>query len=86
MQIDGKHGGGGDGRRLGSGTGERRGAGRRRAKVAVFDVNAEKGEEVARAIGGVFCNVDITSEESVVAGSRRRAPRMGRSGSRSTAR
>jgi NAD(P)-dependent dehydrogenase (short-subunit alcohol dehydrogenase family) len=38
------------------------------AKVAVFDVNAEKGEEVARAIGGVFCNVDITSEESVVAG------------------
>jgi NAD(P)-dependent dehydrogenase (short-subunit alcohol dehydrogenase family) len=38
------------------------------AKVAVFDVNAEKGEEVARAIGGVFCNVDITSEDSVVAG------------------
>ena len=38
------------------------------AKVAVFDVNADKGEEVARAIGGVFCNVDITSEESVVAG------------------
>jgi len=38
------------------------------AKVAVFDVNAEQGEEVARAIGGVFCNVDITSEESVVAG------------------
>jgi NAD(P)-dependent dehydrogenase (short-subunit alcohol dehydrogenase family) len=38
------------------------------AKVAVFDVNAEKGEEVARTIGGVFCNVDITSEESVVAG------------------
>ena len=38
------------------------------AKVAVFDVNADKGEEVARAIGGVFCHVDITSEESVVAG------------------
>jgi len=38
------------------------------AKVAVFDVNAEKGEEVARAIGGVFCNVDITSEDAVVAG------------------
>ena len=38
------------------------------AKVAVFDVNPEKGEDVARAIGGVFCNVDITSEESVVAG------------------
>lgn len=38
------------------------------AKVAIFDVNTEKGEEVARAIGGLFCHVDITSEESVVAG------------------
>jgi NAD(P)-dependent dehydrogenase (short-subunit alcohol dehydrogenase family) len=37
-------------------------------KVAIFDVNAEKGEEAARAIGGLFCLVDITSEESVVAG------------------
>ena len=38
------------------------------AKVAIFDVNTEKGEEVARAIGGLFCHVDITSEESVIAG------------------
>jgi NAD(P)-dependent dehydrogenase (short-subunit alcohol dehydrogenase family) len=38
------------------------------AKVAVFDVNAEQGEAVAKAIGGVFCHVDITSEESVVTG------------------
>ena len=38
------------------------------AKVAVFDVNAEQGEAVARAIGAVFCHVDITSEESVVTG------------------
>ena len=38
------------------------------AKVAIFDINQELGEEVAGAIGGVFCNVDITSEESVVAG------------------
>ena len=37
-------------------------------KVAIFDVNEEKGAEVARAIGGLFCKVDITSEESVVAG------------------
>ncbi|MGH6786909.1 MAG: SDR family NAD(P)-dependent oxidoreductase, partial [Novosphingobium sp.] len=37
-------------------------------KVAIFDVQAEKGEEVASAIGGLFCNVDITSEDSVVAG------------------
>ncbi len=38
------------------------------AKVAIFDVNSEKGEEVAASIGGLFCHVDITSEESVVAG------------------
>lgn len=37
-------------------------------KVAIFDVNAEKGEAIAQAIGGVFCNVDVTSEESVLAG------------------
>ena len=37
-------------------------------KVAVFDVNAEKGEEVAKAIGGLFCKVDITDEQSVIEG------------------
>ncbi|MCB2057952.1 MAG: SDR family oxidoreductase [Novosphingobium sp.] len=37
-------------------------------KVAIFDVNTDKGEAVASAIGGLFCKVDITSEESVVAG------------------
>lgn len=37
-------------------------------KVAIFDVNREAGEEHARAIGGTFHHVDITEEESVVAG------------------
>jgi NAD(P)-dependent dehydrogenase (short-subunit alcohol dehydrogenase family) len=37
-------------------------------KVAIFDINEELGEEVAGAIGGVFCKVDIMSEDSVVAG------------------
>jgi NAD(P)-dependent dehydrogenase (short-subunit alcohol dehydrogenase family) len=37
-------------------------------KVALFDVNAERGEEVAREIGGVFCPVDVTSDGSVDAG------------------
>ena len=37
-------------------------------KVAIFDMNAEKGEAIAREIGGVFCLVNVTSEESVVAG------------------
>lgn len=37
-------------------------------KVAVFDLNEEAGEVIAQAIGGVFCKVDIMSEDSVVAG------------------
>ena len=37
-------------------------------KVAIFDVNEEAGREVADGIGGLFCRVDIMSEESVVAG------------------
>ncbi len=37
-------------------------------KVAIFDFNAEAGEAIAREIGGVFCKVDVTSEEQVDAG------------------
>ncbi len=37
-------------------------------KVAIFDLNEEAGEAVAQAIGGVFCKVDIMSEDSIVAG------------------
>jgi NAD(P)-dependent dehydrogenase (short-subunit alcohol dehydrogenase family) len=37
-------------------------------KVAIFDINEEAGEAFAQEIGGVFCNVDIMSEDSVLAG------------------
>ena len=37
-------------------------------KVAIFDLNEELGSEIAQSIGGLFCKVDITSEESVIAG------------------
>jgi NAD(P)-dependent dehydrogenase (short-subunit alcohol dehydrogenase family) len=37
-------------------------------QVAIFDLNEEAGEEIAKAIGGVFCKVDIMSEASVEAG------------------
>jgi NAD(P)-dependent dehydrogenase (short-subunit alcohol dehydrogenase family) len=37
-------------------------------KVTIFDLNEEKGEEIAKEIGGVFAKVDVTSEDSVVAG------------------
>lgn len=37
-------------------------------KVAIFDLNAEKGEAMAADIGGVFCNVNVTDEASVDAG------------------
>ncbi len=37
-------------------------------KVAIFDLQADKGEAVAAEIGGVFCEVNVTSDESVDAG------------------
>jgi len=37
------------------------------AKVAVFDRDSERGEKVAAEIGGVFCEVDVTSDEKVAA-------------------
>ena len=40
---------------------------RRGAKVAVFDRDVERGEKVAGEIGGVFCEVDVTSDEKVAA-------------------
>jgi NAD(P)-dependent dehydrogenase (short-subunit alcohol dehydrogenase family) len=39
----------------------------RGAKVAIFDRDIEKGEKVASEIGGVFCEVDVTSDEKVAA-------------------
>jgi len=39
----------------------------RGAKVAVFDRDAERGNKVAQEIGGVFCEVDVTSDEKVAA-------------------
>ena len=38
------------------------------AKVAIFDLNAERGEAVAKDIGGTFCKVDVSDEASVDAG------------------
>ncbi|MEO7365134.1 MAG: SDR family NAD(P)-dependent oxidoreductase [Sphingomicrobium sp.] len=40
---------------------------RRGAKVAVFDRDADKGGKIASEIGGVFCEVDVTSDEKVAA-------------------
>lgn len=37
------------------------------AKVALFDLNAEKGEAHAADIGGIFCQCDVTDEASVSA-------------------
>lgn len=37
----------------------------RGVRVAVFDMNVEKGEGVAREIGGLFIRTDITSDEEV---------------------
>src|SRR3954454_19424442 len=40
----------------------------RGVKVALFDRDAEKGERVAAEIGGIFAQVDVTSDEAVAAG------------------
>ena len=37
------------------------------AKVAVFDRDADKGEKVAAEIGGIFCEVDVMSDDKVAA-------------------
>jgi NAD(P)-dependent dehydrogenase (short-subunit alcohol dehydrogenase family) len=37
-------------------------------KVAIFDINETLGQEVAASIGGIFCQVDITDEQSVING------------------
>ncbi len=38
------------------------------ARVAIFDLQTEKGEALAAEIGGVFCEVNVTSDDSVDAG------------------
>ena len=38
------------------------------AKVTVFDINEAAGEEAAATMGCTFAKVDVTSEESVIAG------------------
>src|SRR5205085_1327183 len=40
----------------------------RGVKVAVVDRDAERGEKVAAEIGGIFSQVDVTSDEAVAAG------------------
>ena len=34
-------------------------------KVAIFDMNEAVGQALASELGGVYCNVDVTSEEQV---------------------
>jgi NAD(P)-dependent dehydrogenase (short-subunit alcohol dehydrogenase family) len=37
----------------------------RGVKVAIFDLQADKGEAVAAEVGGVFCQADVTSDDSI---------------------
>jgi len=46
-------------------------------KVAIFDLNPETGEALASEIGGIFCKVDVTSEEQVDAGFARAREKFG---------
>ncbi len=38
------------------------------ARVALWDMNAEKGEALAKKLGGVFCTVNVADEASVASG------------------
>ena len=49
----------------------------RGAKVAVFDFNEAQGGALADEIGGVFCRVDVTSDEQVEAGFARSRQALG---------
>ena len=40
---------------------------KRGAKVAVFDRDSDRGTKVASDIGGIYCEVDVTSDEKVAA-------------------
>jgi NAD(P)-dependent dehydrogenase (short-subunit alcohol dehydrogenase family) len=40
---------------------------RRGAKVAIFDRDSARGEQVANDVGGIFCEVDVTSDQAVKA-------------------
>lgn len=46
-------------------------------KVALFDLNAERGEQVARELDGVYCRVDVTSDRDVIAGFTRARETLG---------
>ncbi|AOH83280.1 3-hydroxy-2-methylbutyryl-CoA dehydrogenase [Sphingomonas panacis] len=37
-------------------------------RVAIFDLNEERGAALAKQIGGVFCRVNVTSDDEVAAG------------------
>jgi len=43
----------------------------RGVKVALFDLQKDRGEKVAAQIGGVFCEVNVTKDESVAEGFRK---------------
>ena len=49
----------------GLGAGTARALAARGAKVALFDLNADKGHALAKEIGGAFFNCDVTSEASI---------------------
>ncbi len=52
----------------GLGAGTARALARHGVRVALFDLNEEAGEALAAEIGGVFCRVDVTSDDEVEAG------------------
>lgn len=47
------------------------------ARVAIFDLNAERGEMIAKELNGVFASVNVTDEDSVTQGLDKAAEKHG---------
>ena len=49
-------------------------------KIGIFDLNEERGEEIAKELGGTFAKVDVSDAASVAAGFEKKcAPQMAKS-------
>ena len=46
-------------------------------QIAIWDIQEDKGLEVAKEVGGVFCHCDVTSEDSVIAARERTKESIG---------
>lgn len=47
------------------------------ARISIFDRQVDKGEEIAAELDGVFCEVDVTDEDTIIAGFKKSREALG---------